>query len=58
MSISFVTWSAGKPRIVIDYREVNEALEVRKFRMDQLGDLANVLSPKDSLFKADLKDGY
>ena len=58
LSGAFVTSTGGKRRLVIDYRRVNEALQDRTFRMDQLGDLAASLNPGDSLFKADLKDGY
>lgn len=47
-----------KPRLVIDYSVVNESLDQRTFRMDQLGDLAAVLHPRDRLFKADITDAY
>ena len=58
VSPGFVTSSAGKPRLVIDYSAVNECLEEQTFRMDQLGDLAAVLGPGDVLFKADISDAY
>lgn len=58
VSPAFVTKSAGKLRLVVDYSEVNKCLEQRTFRMDQLADLVSVLQPKDSLFKADITDAY
>lgn len=58
VSPAFVTNTSSKLRLVIDYSTVNESLEERTFRMDQLGDLAAVLKPHDSLFRADLRDGY
>lgn len=58
VSPAFVTSSAGKRRIVVDYKKVNEHLEERTFRMDQLADIAPTLRRDDCLFKADIKDGY
>lgn len=40
---SFVTQSAGKSRLVVDYKRANECMEARTFRMDQISDLASVL---------------
>lgn len=40
----------------MDYLVVNEALEDRTFRMDQLTDLAPVLKHADSLFRAYLSE--
>jgi hypothetical protein len=48
----------SKPRVAIDYTAQNEFLEMRKFRMDSLGDLAPQLQADDVLIKADFKDAY
>jgi hypothetical protein len=56
VSPAFVTVSANKFRLVIDYSLVNECLDERSFRMDQLADLSPSLRPDDCLFKADIKD--
>lgn len=58
VSPAFVTVSAMKSRLVIDYSLVNECLDERSFRMDQLADLSPSLRPNDCLFKADIKDAY
>jgi hypothetical protein len=58
VSTAFVTVSAKKSRLVIDYSLVNEWLDERSFRMDQLADLSPSLRPDDCLFKADIKDAY
>lgn len=50
--------AARKLLLFIDYSRVNESLEERTFRMDQLGDLAAVLKPNDSLFRAEISDAY
>jgi Reverse transcriptase (RNA-dependent DNA polymerase) len=55
---AFVTVSAGKQRLVVDYKRANRCMEPRSFRMDQLSDLAAVLKPRDHLVKADIKDAY
>ncbi len=57
-SPAFVTNIDTKPRLVIDYTQVNNCLEERTFRMDQLADLAAQIRPGDSLFKADIQDAY
>jgi Reverse transcriptase (RNA-dependent DNA polymerase) len=58
VSPAFVTYTAKNPRLVIDYSLVNEYLDERSFRMDQLSDLSPSLRPGDCLFKADIKDAY
>jgi hypothetical protein len=58
VSTAFVTVSAMKQRLVIDYSLVNECLNERSFRMDQLSDLSPSLRREDCLFKADIKDAY
>ena len=58
VSPAFVTSTAKKLRLVVDYSHINKHLEERTFRMDQLGDLASVLRPQDCLFKADISDAY
>ena len=55
---SFVANTAGKSRLVIDYKRANACLAPRTFRMDQLSDLSPELIRGDHLFKADLTDGY
>lgn len=55
---TFMTTSAGKFRLVIDYRQANDCMARRPFRMDQLSDLAAVPRPEDNLFKADVRDAY
>jgi Reverse transcriptase (RNA-dependent DNA polymerase) len=58
VSPAFVTTTAAKPRLVIDYTVVNECMETRTFRMDQLSDLAPTLRREDCMFKADIQDAY
>jgi hypothetical protein len=58
VSSAFVTTTAAKPRLVIDYTVVNECMETRNFRMDQLSDLAPTLLREDCMFKADIQDAY
>jgi hypothetical protein len=58
VSPAFVTVTAMKYRLVIDYSLVNECLDERSFRMDQLADLSPSLRPDDCLLKADIKDAY
>lgn len=58
ISPGFVTTSAGKWRIVVDYKKVIEHLEDRSFKMEQLTDIAPSLRREDCFLKADVKDGY
>lgn len=58
VSPAFVTSTSKKLRLVLDYTHVIACLEDRTFRMDQLGDLATSLPPKESLLKADISDAY
>jgi len=55
---AFVTWSAGKPRMVIDYRHPNKYLSERKFKYESLYDLAPQLHPGDALLSWDIKDAF
>jgi hypothetical protein len=55
---AFVTSTASKLHLVLDYIVVNECMEERSFRMDQLSDLIPTLRRDDCLFKADIKDAY
>lgn len=55
---AFVTRSAGKDGLVIDYKRDNECMEARNFRMDKLSDLASVRRRGDHLFKSKNKVGY
>ena len=48
ISPAFVTTTASNPRIVIDYTVVNECMEERTFRMDQLSDLSPSIRREDS----------
>lgn len=54
---SFVSGTAGKSRLVIDYKRANACLEPRTFRMDHLYDLAPERRHGDHLVKADLTYG-
>jgi hypothetical protein len=58
VSPAFVTKTASRPRLVVDYTVLNECLEERTFREDQLSDLAPTLHRDDCLFKADIKDAH
>jgi hypothetical protein len=58
ISPAFVTVSAMKSRLVINYSLVHECLDERSFRMDQLADLSPSLRQFYCLFKADIKDAY
>jgi hypothetical protein len=58
ISPAFVTVSAMNFRLMIDYSLVNECLDERSFRMDQLADSSPYLRQDDCLFKADIKDAY
>jgi hypothetical protein len=58
VSPAFVTTAARKSRLVVDYTVVNDCLEDRTFRIDQLSDLAPSLRRDDCLFKADIQDAY
>lgn len=55
---SFVANTAGKKRLLINYKAENECLECRTFWMDRLLDLSPELRKGDSLFKADISDVY
>lgn len=54
----FVTHSAGKPRLVIDYRHVNAFMEKRRFKYETLWELAPSLSPDDNLISWDIADAF
>lgn len=54
----FVTWSAGKQRIVIDARYQNKVVDDRRFRYEGLQDLAPQLRVGDQLLSCDVKDAY
>jgi hypothetical protein len=58
VSPAFVTKTALKPPIVIYYTVVNECMQERTFRTDQLSDLAPYLRRDDCLFNVDKKDAY
>lgn len=45
----FVTRSAGKPRLVVDYRHPDAFMERRHFRYETLWEVAPELSPGDQL---------
>lgn len=50
---AFLTGASRK--LVTDYK-VNEILEERNLRMDQISDLEEVLKPNGGLFRADISD--
>lgn len=54
----FVTWSAGKQRFVIDARHQNAHIDDRRFRYENLFDLAPQLRAGDQLMSWDVKDAY
>ena len=58
VSPAFVTSTAGKLRLVVNYSRVKESLEDQTSRVDLLGDLAAVLDPSDILFRAEISDAY
>jgi hypothetical protein len=58
VSPALVITAARKSRLFIDYTVVNECLEDRTFRMDQLSDLAPSLRRDYCLFKAKIQDAY
>lgn len=53
-----MTHSAGKPRLVVDYRVPNKHLSPRRFKYESLYDLAPQLRPGDSLISWDIKDAF
>lgn len=53
---AFVTYSAGKPRLVVDYRHPNAHMERRRFRYETLWELAPELSPGDHMISWDIWD--
>lgn len=53
-----MTHSAGKPRLVVDYRVPNKHLSPRRFKCESLYDLAPQLRPGDSLISWDIKDAF
>lgn len=55
---TFAAETAGKKRLVVDYKPANNCIEDRTFRIDQIRDLASALHPNELLFKADVKDAY
>ena len=55
---AFVVHSAGKARMVIDYRLPNRHLEERKFKYESLYDLAPQLRPGDAMLSWDIKDAF
>lgn len=55
---AFVVWSAGKPRMVIDYRIPNACLVDKKFKYESLFDLAPQLRPGDAMISWDIKDAF
>lgn len=55
---AFVTHSAGKQRLVIDYRVPNQYLEERKFKYESLYDLAPQLRPGDAMLSWDISDAF
>ena len=54
----FVTHSAGKPRLVVDYRHPNAYMERRRFKYETLWELAPGLGPDDELISWDIADAY
>eukprot|EP00168_Porphyra_purpurea_P002129 TRINITY_DN124_c0_g1_i1.p2 TRINITY_DN124_c0_g1~~TRINITY_DN124_c0_g1_i1.p2 ORF type:complete len:773 (-),score=79.36 TRINITY_DN124_c0_g1_i1:1080-3191(-) len=55
---AFVVRSAGKLRMVVDYRLPNRHLAERRFKYETLFDLAPQLRPGDSLLSWDIADAF
>jgi len=55
---AFVTRSAGKPRLVVDYRHPNAHIEQRRFKYETLWELAPGPSAGDHLISWDVADAY
>lgn len=55
---AFVVTSAGKQRMVIDYRLPNAYLADRRFKYESLFDLAPQLRPGDALLSWDISDAF
>jgi len=54
---AFVTHSAGKPRLVVDYRHPNNFV-TRRFKYETLWELAPGLQTGDNLISWDVADAY
>lgn len=48
----------GKPRLVVDLRQVNEHLRAVKFKYEALAEFMSSLLPSDHLISWDVKDAY
>lgn len=55
---AFVTHSAGKPRVVVDYRHPNSYMERRRFKYETLWELAPGLTQGDQLISWDIADAF
>jgi len=55
---AFVTHSAGKPCLVVDYRHPNAFMERRRFKYETLWKLAPGLRSCDHMVSWDVKDAY
>lgn len=58
VSPGFVSTSAGRQRIVVYYKKINEHWEDQTCRMEHLTDIALMVRRNKCLFKGDLKEGY
>jgi len=58
VSPAFVSWVRPKPRLVIDLRQVNEQLQVIKFKYEALVEFMSAVQPLDHLISWDIKDAY
>jgi hypothetical protein len=58
VSPAFITTTAAKQILFIDYTMVKECMEKSTFRMGQLSDLAPILRRDECMFEADIQDAY
>lgn len=58
VSPAFVTYSSGKPRLVIDYRKVHELLQYKPFCYELLPEFIASLCKDDHLISCDIKDAF
>ena len=56
--LSVSVQNSGKKRLILDLRKVNLFLAKYKFKLEDLSNVKEVLSPNDYMFKFDLKSGY
>lgn len=58
VSSAFVVYSAGKPRVVYDYKHTNSFIDTASCKYETLLERAQSLRPNDALLTWDVKDAY